>query len=109
MKDDRDIKQEKINRIIQCYELDLEERDLETEDLQSKIIELSEQQIVLRAEIEEALDQRDEVLKRAFLLSKQMENMKMEIEETEQENLELKRTFDKIQDSDVFQVKWVYE
>ena len=105
MKDDRDIKQEKINRIIQCYELDLEERDLETEDLQSKIIELSEQQIVLRAEIEEALDQRDEVLKRAFLLSKQMENMKMEIEETEQENLELKRTFDKIQDSDVFQVK----
>ena len=76
---------------MQCYQCNLDERDLEIEGLHTKIIELAEAKVVLKCERDKIIEQRNQEADISYQLAEQIHGMKTEIEETCQENLEIKQ------------------
>ena len=76
---------------MQCYQCNLDERDLEIEGLHTKIIELAEAKVLLKRERDIILEQRNQEADISYQLAEQIHGMKTEIEETCQENLEIKQ------------------
>ena len=95
---DRDSKQDELDQLTHYYQADLDDRDMEIEVLQSKIIELSEIQAVLLVERDEAVDRSKVELQRSYHLSKQIENMKTEIEETAMESHDINQKYQELID-----------
>eukprot|EP00111_Clytia_hemisphaerica_P004453 TCONS_00012734-protein len=89
VKDDRDKQQERLNQLLQFYQSNLDEKDLEIEDLQTKIIELTELRFTLKKERDDYLKQRTDEAKISYQLARQIHEMMTEIEES---NMEIEET-----------------
>ena len=64
---------------------------MEIEGLHTKIIELAEAKVVLKCERDKIIEQRNQEADISYQLAEQIHGMKTEIEETCQENLEIKQ------------------
>lgn len=76
---------------MQCYQSNLDDRDLEIEELHTKIIELSEARVLLKCDRDKFLEQRNKEADISYELAEQVRGMNAEMEETCQENLEIRQ------------------